>query len=42
MVGPLFSEKVITNENITLVDNNNIMSSEIEIAEKLNAFSLRY
>ena len=35
---PLFSEKVNTNENITLVDNNNIISSEIEIAEKLNAF----
>ena len=33
----LFSEKVNTNENITLVENNNI-SSEIEIAEKLNAF----
>ena len=27
-----------TNENITLVENNNIISSEIEIAEKLNAF----
>ena len=26
-----------TSENITLVDNNNIISSEIEIAEKLNA-----
>ena len=36
-VKPLFSEKVNTNENITLVENNNI-SSEIEIAEKLNAF----
>ena len=35
---PLFSEKVNTNENITLVENNNIISSEIEIAEKLNAF----
>ena len=34
----LFSEKVNTNENITLVENNNIISSEIEIAEKLNAF----
>ena len=34
---PLFSEKVNTNENLTLVDNNNI-SSEAEIAEKLNAF----
>ena len=33
-----FSEKVNTNENITLVDNNSIISSEIEIAEKLNAF----
>ena len=27
-----------TKENITLVENNNITSSEIEIAEKLNAF----
>ena len=27
-----------TNKNITLVENNNIISSEIEIAEKLNAF----
>ena len=27
-----------TNENITLVENNNIISSEIEVAEKLNAF----
>ena len=27
-----------TNENITLVDNNNIVSSEIQIAENLNAF----
>ena len=35
---PFFSEKVNTNENITLVENNNIISSEIEIAEKLNAF----
>ena len=26
------------NENITLVDNNNIISSDIENAEKLNAF----
>ena len=34
----LFSEKVNTNENITLVANNNIISSEIEIAEKLNGF----
>ena len=34
----LFSEKVNTNENITLVENNDIISSEIEIAEKLNAF----
>ena len=35
---PLFFEKVNTNENITLVENNNFISSEIEIAEKLNAF----
>ena len=38
IVKPLFSEKVNTNENITLVDNNNIISSETEIAEKLNGF----
>ena len=38
MVKPLFSEKVNTNENITLVENNNIISSETEIAEKLNTF----
>ena len=35
---PLFSEKVNTNRNITLVDNYNIISSEIEIAEKLYVF----
>ena len=35
---PLFSEKVNTNRNITLVDNYNIISSEIEIAEKLYMF----
>ena len=38
-VKPLFSEKVNTNENITLVENNNIISSEIEIAEKQCFFS---
>ena len=38
MVKPLFSEKLTVNENITLVDNNNIISSDIEIAEKLNTF----
>ena len=38
IVRPLFSEKVNTNENITLVDNNNNVSSETEIAEKLNTF----
>ena len=38
IVNPLFSEKVNTNEDITLVENNNIISSETEIAEKLNAF----
>ena len=38
IVKPHFSEKVNTNENIALVDNNSIISSEIEIAEKLNAF----
>ena len=35
---PLFSEKVNTNRNITLVDNYNIISSETEIAEKLYVF----
>ena len=35
---PLFSEKVNTNRNITLVDNYNIISSEIEITEKLYVF----
>ena len=38
IIKSLFSEKVNTNENITLVDNNDIISSEIEVAEKLNAF----
>ena len=38
IVKPLFSEQVNTNENITLVESNNIISSEIEIAEKLNTF----
>ena len=38
IIKPLFSEKVTANENITLVDNTNIISSDIEIAEKLNAF----
>ena len=37
-VKPLFSGKVTPNENITQVDNNNIISSDIEIAERLNAF----
>ena len=34
----LFSEKVTANKNIMLVDNNNIISSDIEIDEKLNTF----
>ena len=38
IVKPLFSEKVNMHENITLIENNNIISSETEIAEKLNAF----
>ena len=38
IVKPLSSEKVNKNGNITLVENNNIISSEIEIAEKLNTF----
>ena len=38
IVKPLFSEKVNTNQNITLVENNNIISSEIKIAERLSAF----
>ena len=37
-VKPFFSEKVNTNENITLVDKSNIISPEIEIAKKLNVF----
>ena len=35
-IKPLFSEKVNTNENITLVNNNNIISSEIETATHSN------
>ena len=35
---PLFPEKVTANETITLVDNSNIISSDIEIAKKLNTF----
>ena len=38
IVKPLFSEKMTANENITLVGNNNIISSDSEIAEKLNTF----
>ena len=38
IVKSLFSEKVNTDENITLVENNNIISSEIEIAKNLNGF----
>ena len=38
IIKPLFSEN--SNENIALVDNNNI-SSEIEIAEKLNVFLVK-
>ena len=37
-VKPIFSEKVNTNGNIKQVENNNIISSEIEIGEKLNTF----
>ena len=37
-VKTLFSKKVNTNENFTLVDNYNIISSETEIDEKLNVF----
>ena len=37
-VKTLFSKKMNTNENFTLVDNYNIISSEIEIDEKLNVF----
>ena len=36
IVKHLFSDKVNTNENMTRVDNNNIILSETEIAEKLN------
>ena len=35
---PLFSEKVNTNRNITLVVNYNIISSEIDIAVQLYVF----
>ena len=38
IVKPLFSEKMTANENITQVGNNNIISSDSEIAEKLNTF----
>ena len=38
IVKPLFSEKETANKNVTLIDNNNIISSDIEIAEKLNTF----
>ena len=38
IVKPLFSEKVTANKNITLVENNNVISSDIEIDEKLNTF----
>ena len=36
IVKHLFSDKVNTNENMTRVDNNNIILSETETAEKLN------
>ena len=35
IVKPLFTEKMNTNEEIVLVDNNNIISPEIQIAQKL-------
>ena len=38
IVKPLFSEKMTANENIAQVGNNNIISSDSEIAEKLNTF----
>ena len=38
IVKPIFSEKMTANENITLIGNNNIISSDSEIAEKLNTF----
>ena len=38
MVKYLFFDKVNTNENMTRIDNNNIIVSETEIAEKLNIF----
>ena len=38
IVNPLFSEKVNMNENIMGVENNNIISSKTEIAERLDAF----
>ena len=39
IVKPLFSKKVNTNENITLVENDNIISSEIEIGALLTDLS---
>ena len=38
VVKPLFSEKSTTNNNITLVENNNIFQDEKEVAEKFNDF----
>ena len=38
IVKRLFFEKVNANESVTLAENSNIISFEIEIAEKLNAF----
>ena len=37
-LNPFSLKKVNTNEYITLLENSNIISSEIEIAEKLKAF----
>ena len=37
-VKPLFSEKCIVNRAITLIDGNEIISKDIEVAEKLNEF----
>ena len=37
-VKPLFSEKHKTNRTITLIDGDEIISSDIEVAEKMNEF----
>ena len=38
IVKPLFSEKCINNTNITLIENNDIINDDVEVAHKLNDF----